>query len=184
VTDVVVTLPSVPQVTPLQPVPESDHVTPRLPGSLLTLAVKPWLWLCCTLAVGGETFTETDASTLTLADAERVESATEVAVTVTPEPGTEAGAVYSPVLLTVPTAVFPPATPFTLHLTPRFCESFCTVAVNCWVIKTPKLVEVGTTDTLIGAVTVMLAVPPFVPSVTDVAVTVTVAGLGCFEGAL
>ena len=183
-TDVVVTLPSVPQATPLQPVPESDHVTPRLPGSLLTLAVKPWLWLCCTLAVGGETVTATAASTVTLADAERVPSATEVAVTVTPEPGTDAGAVYSPVLLTVPTAVFPPATPFTLHLTPRFCESFCTVAVNCWVIKTPKLVEVGTTDTLIGAVTVMVAVPLLVPSATDVAVSVTAAGFGIVDGAL
>jgi hypothetical protein len=64
-------------------VPESDHVTPRLPGSLLTLAVKPWLWLCCTLAVGGETLTATAPSTVTLADAERVPSATDVAVTVT-----------------------------------------------------------------------------------------------------
>ena len=77
------TLPNVPQATPLQPLPESDHVTPRLPGSLLTLAVKPWLWLCCTLAVDGETLTETAATTVTLADAERVASATEVAVTVT-----------------------------------------------------------------------------------------------------
>jgi hypothetical protein len=83
VTEVVVTLPSVPQVAPLQPLPESDHVIPRLPGSLLTLAVKPWLWLCCTLAVGGETLTETAASTVTLADVARVGSATEVAVTVT-----------------------------------------------------------------------------------------------------
>ena len=177
-------MPSVPQVAPLQPVPESDQVTPRLPGSLLTVAVKPWLWLCCTLAVDGETLTDTPASTVTLADAERVASATEVAVTVTPEAGTAAGAVYSPVLLTVPTAVLPPATPFTLHLTPRFCESFCTVAVNCWVIEKPKLVEVGATDTLIGAVTVMVAALLFVPSVTEVAVSVTAAGFGIVAGAV
>jgi hypothetical protein len=93
VTEVVVTLPSVPQATPLQPVLERDHVTPRLPGSLLTLAVKPWLWLCGTLAVGGETLSETAATTVTLANAERVGSAVEVAVTVTAELGTEAGAV-------------------------------------------------------------------------------------------
>jgi hypothetical protein len=133
--------------------------------------------------VGGETLTETAAITVTLADAERVGSAAEVAVTVTPEPGSVAGAVYSPVPLTVPTAVLPPAIPFTLHLTPRFCESFCTVAVNCCVIEAPKLVEVGATDTLIGAVTAMVAVPLFFPSVTDVAVSVTVAGFGTVEGA-
>ena len=183
-TEVVVTLPSVPQVAPLQPVPESDQVTPRLPGSLLTVAVKPWLWLCCTLAVDGETLTDTPASTVTLADAERVASATEVAVTVTPEAGTAAGAVYSPVLLTVPTAVLPPATPFTLQLTPRFCESFCTVAVNCWVREAFTAAEAGETDTVIGAAMEMVAEALLVVSATEVAVTVTVAGLGWFEGAL
>ena len=177
-------MPSVPQVAPLQPVPESDQVTPRLPGSLLTVAVKPWLWLCCTLAVDGETLTDTPASTVTLADAERVASATEVAVTVTPEAGTAAGAVYSPVLLTVPTAVLPPATPFTLHLTPRFCESFCTVAVNCWVREAFTAAEAGETDTVIGAAMEMVAEALLVVSATEVAVTVTVAGLGWFEGAL
>ena len=177
-------MPSVPQVAPLQPVPERDQVTPRLPGSLLTVAVKPWLWLCCTLAVDGETLTDTPASTVTLADAERVASATEVAVTVTPEAGTAAGAVYSPVLLTVPTAVLPPATPFTLHLTPRFCESFCTVAVNCWVREAFTAAEAGETDTVIGAAMEMVAEALLVVSATEVAVTVTVAGLGWFEGAL
>ena len=177
-------MPSVPQVAPLQPVPERDQVTPRLPGSLLTVAVKPWLWLCCTLAVDGETLTDTPASTVTLADAERVASATEVAVTVTPEAGTAAGAVYSPVLLTVPTAVLPPATPFTLQLTPRFCESFCTVAVNCWVREAFTAAEAGETDTLIGAVTVMIAVLLLVSSLIDVAVSVTAAGFGIVDGAL
>ena len=118
-----VTLVSVPQAVPLQPAPDRDQVTPRLPGSLLTLAEKFWLWLSCRPAVGGETFTETAASTVILAAEETLGSATEVAVTVTPEPGIEAGAVYKPVLLTVPTVALPPATPFTLHLTPRFCES-------------------------------------------------------------
>ena len=133
---------------------------------------------------GGETPTETAASTVTLADPERVGSAVEVAVTVTPELGTEAGAVYSPVPLTVPTAALPPATPFTLHWTPRFCESFWTVAVNCCVRETFTEADVGATDTLIGAVMEMVAEALFVPSAADVAVRRTVAGLGAFEGAL
>jgi hypothetical protein len=184
VTEVVVTLLSTPQAAPLHPLPERDQVTPKPPGSLLTLVEKPWLWLCCTLAVGGEIlFTETAGSTVTLADPERVGSATEVAITVTPELGTEAGAVYSPVLLTVPTAALPPATPFTLHWTPRFCV-FCTLAVNCCVRDTFTEAEVGETDTLIGAVMEMAADALLVPSVTDVAVKVTFAGFGSVEGAL
>jgi hypothetical protein len=184
VTEVVVTLLSVPQVVPLQPLPEIDHVTPALAGSLATLAEKPWPWFCCTLAVGGETLTETTASTVTLADPERVGSAPEVAVMVTTEPGGDAGAVYSPVLLIVPTVVLPPATPFTLHLTPRFCELFCTVAANCCVRETFTEAEAGETDTLISAAMEIVADALLVASATEEAVKVTVAGLGTFEGAL
>lgn len=90
VTDVAVALLSVPHA-PLQP--ERLQFTPKLPGSLLTVAVKLWLWLSCTVAVGGDTPTETDAMTVTAAEAERVLSATEVAVTVTPPLGIVAGAV-------------------------------------------------------------------------------------------
>jgi hypothetical protein len=183
VTEVAVALLSTPQAALLQPLPDSDQVTPRFAGSLLMLAEKPWLRLSCTLAVDGEMLTETAASTLTLADAERVGSAEEVAVTVTPELGTEAGAVYSPELLTVPTVALPPATVFTLHWTPRFCESFCTVAANCCVRETFTEAEVGETDKLIGAVMEMVAEALLVPSATEVAIRRTVAGLGTFLGA-
>jgi hypothetical protein len=40
VTDVVVTFVSVPHVAPLHPVPETDQVTPLLPVSLVSVAVK------------------------------------------------------------------------------------------------------------------------------------------------
>jgi hypothetical protein len=92
VTEVVPPL-SEPQAGPVQPVPESDHVTPRLPGSLLTVALNPWFWPIWIVAELGKMPTETAAITVTLADAERVVSATDVAVTVTPAPGIVAGAV-------------------------------------------------------------------------------------------
>ena len=43
VTEVVVTLVSVPHVAPLHPVPESDQVTPLAPVSFVKVAVKFWL---------------------------------------------------------------------------------------------------------------------------------------------
>ena len=121
---------------------------------------------------------------MTVAEPERFVSALDLAVTVTPAPGTEAGAVYSPLVLIVPTLVFPPTTPFTLHVTPRFCESFCTVAVNCCVVETFNEAELGETDTLMGAVTVIVADAFFEVSAIEVAVSVTVAGLGTLDGAV
>ncbi|MDE3137522.1 MAG: hypothetical protein KGL59_13175 [Acidobacteriota bacterium] len=54
-----------------------------------------------------------------------------VAVTVTDAGlGRSAGAVYSPPDVIVPTVVFPPATPFTLHVTLVFDDPL-TVALNC-----------------------------------------------------
>jgi len=135
------------------------------------------------LAADGEMFTETAASTVTVAEPERLLSALDVAVTVTLAAGTEAGAVYSPLVLMVPTVAFPPTTPFTLQVTPRFWESFVTVAVNCWVLEMFNEAEVGETDTLMAAVTVMVAAAVLVPSVIDVAVSETVAGLGAVAGA-
>ena len=87
-------------------------------------------------------------------------------------------------LVTVPTVGLPPATPFTLHVTPRFRESFCTAAVNCWVVETFKVVDAGATDTLIEAVTLIVAKAVLVVSATDVAVSMTVAGLGVVDGVL
>ena len=107
----------------------------------------------------------------------------DLAVTVTLEAGAEAGAVYSPLVPIVPTVAFPPTTPFTLQVTPRFCESFCTVAVNCCVAEMFSEAEAGETDTAIGAVTVIVADAVFEASATDVAFSVTEAGLGALAGA-
>ena len=132
----------------------------------------------------GDTFTDTAPRTVTVAEPERFVSALDLAVTVTLEPGTEAGAVYSPLVLIVPTVAFPPTTPFTLQVTPRFCKSFCTVAVNCCVAEMFNEAELGETDTLTGAVTVIIADAFFDVSATEVAVSVTAAGLGAVAGAL
>jgi hypothetical protein len=67
---------------------------------------------------------------ITELEADLVESAALVAVTVTTfEVGT-AGEVYSPVELTVPTVVLPPAMPFTDHVTAVLLVPL-TAAVNC-----------------------------------------------------
>jgi hypothetical protein len=59
-----------------------------------------------------------------------VESADEVAVTVTVAgDGTARGAVYKPLALTLPTVVSPPAMPFTVHTTAVF-DVPVTVDVN------------------------------------------------------
>ena len=89
----VVMLLNVPQAAPLQPAPDRVQVTPWLPESLVTVAVKFCVWLTCTVAEVGETLTETAPDTVTLAEPEREGSALEVAVTVTAEDGAEAGAV-------------------------------------------------------------------------------------------
>src|ERR1700745_3680400 len=72
------------------------------------------------------------------------------------------------------------------QVTPLFCESFGTVAVKAcdWPVCTDALV--GDTLMLIagGAVIVIAAAALFVVSVTDVAVMVTVAGLGAVGGAV
>jgi hypothetical protein len=73
------------------------------------------------------------------------------------------------------------------HVTPLFCESFCNVAVKAAVVDTCTDVEIGLTPTEIGngaAVTVIVAVPNFVPSATEVAFIVTVAGAGTDVGAV
>jgi hypothetical protein len=76
--------------------------------------------------------------------------------------------------------------PERVQLTPLLCESFCTVAVKAcdWLVCTDALV--GDTLMLIagGAVIVIAAAALFVVSVTDVAVMVTVAGLGAVGGAV
>src|SRR6266849_6022706 len=69
-----------------------------------------------------------------VADEDRLVSVFDVAVSMTVEPGTAAGAVYvtelGVALLNVPQAVPEHADPETFQVTPRFCASFWTVAVN------------------------------------------------------
>jgi hypothetical protein len=77
--------------------------------------------------------------------------------------------------------------PESAQVTPLFCESFWTVAVKAWDCSTVTDWLAGETATLIGgggAVTVTVALAVFVLSVTDVAVKVTVAGLGTVAGAV
>ena len=113
-----------------------------------------------------------------VAEADLVESSTEVALT-TPVPA--ADAVNNPEAFTVPTA------PVAVHLTP-FGEPV-TLAVNCCAAPTNTIALVGFTVTVIpgeggggvppgegGAATVTLADADFVLSSTEVAVTVPVPG--------
>ncbi len=72
-----------------------------------------------------------------------------------------------------------------LHVTPAFAESLVTVAVMDAVPFTARDAGAPLTETLIagGGVMVMVAVPDFVVSVTDVAVIVTLLK-GTVEGAV
>ena len=77
--------------------------------------------------------------------------------------------------------------PESVQVTPLFCASFCSVAVKpCVPIPACTLGVVGLTLTMIarGAVMVMVAEELLVLSVTEVAVSVTVAGEGTVAGAV
>src|SRR5713226_367845 len=135
--------------------PLTSQVTAVL-GAPFTDAVNCCVPKFATLAAVGDTLTEVGGPvTVTVADADFVESACEVAVTVTCGGfGTVAGAVYSPVLEMVPFA----APPATLQATAVF-DVPVTVAVNCCVLPTATLTEVGATE----IVTVVLLDVPAQP---------------------
>jgi hypothetical protein len=143
-----------PVVWPPPAMPSTCQVTAVL-GAPFTDAVN-----CCapkfaTVAALGATLTEVAIPdvTVTVAGADFVESACEVAVTVTCAGfGIVAGAVYSPELEMVPLA----APPATLQVTPVF-DVPVTVALNCCVLPTATLAAVGATD--IVTVAVLLDVP-------------------------
>jgi hypothetical protein len=112
-------------------------------------------------------------------------SATEAAVTVTvPADVARAADVYvtaAPDALVVgeidPHAAPVQFAPAIDHVTPRFCASFVTFAVNvCVIAPVARLAVPGVTDTLGGvdAVNVIAAPADFVPSATEVAVSVIV----------
>jgi hypothetical protein len=123
-----------------------------------------------------------------------VVSATDVTVSVTEEGlGTIAGAVYvtaTPEAVvagaTVPQAVPLQPVPDTDQFTPLFPESFATVAVNVAVVLMGTVAEVAerVTETVATAVTVIVAAAVFVPSATEIAVSVTTGGVGTAAGAV
>jgi len=129
------------------------------------------------------------------ATADLVGSDTEVAVKVTAAGlGTLAGAVYvmgAPDALeavdNVPQVAPLHPVPARLHVTPLFCESFCTVALKLCPLFTCTVALDGATPTTMpcGAdVMVMVAAADLPVLATEVAVRVTVAGLGTFAGAV
>ena len=86
----------------------------------------------------------------------------------------------------VPQAVPVHPAPDSVHVTPLFCASFCTVALIACVAAVCTVAAVGLTliDTAGTAITVMVAAAVLLVSVTDLAVRVTVAGVGIFAGAV
>jgi hypothetical protein len=93
------------------------------------VAVKSCEPVVGTVAEEGASVSDIDGAKLTTAEALAVASATLTAVTVTLEPGVDAGALYSPPEEIVPVTVFPPVTPFTSHVTAELFVPV-TIAVN------------------------------------------------------
>jgi hypothetical protein len=87
----------------------------------------------------------------------------------------------------VPQATPVQPVPDIVQVAPLFAESFCTVAVKLVDCDTRTDAEVGFTVTEIaagGVVIVTVVLADFVLSAIDVALSVTVAGLGAVAGAL
>jgi len=119
---------------------------------LSTVAVNFCVLPAAKEAEGGEIVTLTGETVrVTLADADLVVSALEIAFTViTRSLETLAGATYSPEVEMVPLLEFPPVVPLTCQVTAVW-EVFSTVAVNCWVPAAGSDVVVGETETLTAA---------------------------------
>jgi hypothetical protein len=175
----------------------ADHVTPWVPTSFVTVTLK--LSACPTVSpprFGVSVRVSAGSGTIVIvADADFVGSVTDVACSSKlADGGISGGAVY---VIGVPEALaFADISPHnpSLHselssfqVTPLFAGSLVTVAVNACISPTGTFAVLGFTVTVIGAaavVTVIVAVPDFVPSVTEVAVSVTVAGVGALAGAV
>src|SRR5260370_14999588 len=73
----------------------------------------------------------------------------------------------------------------TFQVTPAFAASLLTVAVNCAVAPGCTVAVAGATDTVMPAGTVIITEAVFVPSATEVAVSVTLRSLaGGIAGAV
>ncbi len=113
----------------------------------------------------------------------------DVAVSVTVEfVGTAAGAVYVTAVLEALESVPHVGAQLlpdwvSAQDTPKLDGSLATVAVNCCIADRFSAALVGDMVTEIDAVTVIVAVAFFVASETEVAVKLTVAGLGMLAGA-
>jgi hypothetical protein len=137
-----------------------------------------------TFTLDGETETATGSTTVTVAEADLVVSACEVAFTVTVGgAGTEAGAVYRPALVIAPQAAPAQPAPAILQVTAVFAVPV-TVALNCRLAPVSTFAKVGETETAIGDTTVTTAEADLVTSACEVAVTVTVGGFGTLAGAV
>lgn len=113
-----------------------------------------------------------------------MESATDVALMLTCAGlGTVVGAVYKPPELMAPQALPVHPVPDTLHVTLVFVDPV-TVAVNCCCLPTTTCAEMGEIFTATDGTIVATAVLSFVVSATEVAVTLTCAGLGTVVGAV
>ena len=101
---------------------------------------------------------------VTEAEALAVESAALVAVTVTAfGDGGTAGAVWSPAALMVPTALFPPVTPFTAQVMFLFVEPV-TVAVKVDVCPVSREALWGEIETATAGVSIAAGLPPPQPT--------------------
>lgn len=133
---------------------------------------------CCWAAVGtvaevGETVTATPDWIATVALADLVGSACEVAVTLTVAGfGTAPGAVYKPEDETVPHAEPLQPAPLTLHVTAVSVEPV-TVALNCCCAPVSTCANVGLIVTATGVLIETAAVPKTLVSAREVAITVT-----------
>ena len=85
----------------------------------------------------------------------------------------------------MPTVALPPVTLFTCQVTAVLLV-FCKVAVNCCVAPVFNVAEVGEMEMLITAEVVIVswADADLVESACEMAVTVTVGGLGTVAGAV
>jgi hypothetical protein len=127
-----------------------------------------------------------NADKVTVAEADFVVSACEVAITVTSDGlGTVGGAVYKPPVVIVPQVAPAHPTPLTLQVTPVFAVPV-TVAWNCFCAPV-------TSCALVGEMVIPISVPEprvtvaeadLLASASKVAVTVTIGGLGAKAGAV
>ena len=163
--------------------PDRLHVTDVLPVPV-TVAANCCCALTTTWADSGATVTAIGANTVTVAVACLLGSACAVAVTVTVGGfGTELGAVYMPAVLIAPQALPEQPVPLTFQVTFVLLVPV-TVAMNCFCCPVVTCAVAGATETTIFGVIVTTADAERVESACEVAVTFTLEGVGCVDGAV